>query len=197
MKSKSVSPRAPVPTADANPACTIKPACDAHGAEMLLACRPRPLVVTPNGLDSATRVTQPTARMGIELVIPVENNPGVLAQVLRSMAGRKVNILAYCTSFDLDRFTILLVTDAILAAKTALAEAGLNCTARSVVLVRIRRTRVKPTACVPLRALSLAPCLAGALRTGTGTASPSGRSRLSEIHGALLTLRVTLLCEHH
>ena len=59
----------------------------------------------------------------------------MLAQVLRAVAGRKVNILAYCTAFDLDRFTILLVTDAALAAKTALADAGLNCTARSVVLV--------------------------------------------------------------
>jgi hypothetical protein len=73
--------------------------------------------------------------MGIELAVPAGNNPGVLAQVLRAVTGRKVNILAYCTSFDLDRFTILLVTDAALAAKTALAEAGLNCTAQSVVLV--------------------------------------------------------------
>jgi hypothetical protein len=73
--------------------------------------------------------------MGIELAVPAGNNPGVLAQVLRAVAGRKVNILAYCTSFDLDRFTILLVTDAALAAKTALADAGLSCTAHSVVLV--------------------------------------------------------------
>jgi hypothetical protein len=73
--------------------------------------------------------------MGIELAVPAGNNPGVLAQVLRAVAGRKMNILAYCTAFDLDRFTILLVTDAALAAKTALADAGLNCTARSVVLV--------------------------------------------------------------
>jgi len=73
--------------------------------------------------------------MGIELAVPAGNNPGVLAQVLRAVAGRKVNILAYCTAFDLDRFTILLVTDAALAAKTALAEAGFACTSRSVVLV--------------------------------------------------------------
>jgi len=73
--------------------------------------------------------------MGIELVIPAGNNPGVLAQVLHVVAGSKVNILAYCTSFDLDRFTILLVTDAALAAKTALTDAGLACTAHSVVLV--------------------------------------------------------------
>jgi hypothetical protein len=75
--------------------------------------------------------------MGIELAVPAGNNPGVLAQVLRAVAGRKVNILAYCTSFDLDRFTILLVTDAALAAKTALADAGLSCTAHSVVLVSV------------------------------------------------------------
>jgi hypothetical protein len=74
--------------------------------------------------------------MGIELAVPAGNNPGVLANVLRVVADRKVNILAYCTSFDLDRFTILLVTDAASAAKTALADAGLHCTARSVVLVR-------------------------------------------------------------
>jgi hypothetical protein len=73
--------------------------------------------------------------MGIELAVPAGNNPGVLAQVLCAVAGRKVNILAYCTSFDLDHFTILLVTDAALAAKAALAEAGLNSTAQSVVLV--------------------------------------------------------------
>ena len=89
----------------------------------------------PDGVESAAGVTRPTVRMGIELAVPAGNNPGVLAQVLRAVAGRKVNILAYCTSFDLDRFTILLVTDAALAAKTALAEAGLNCTAHSVVLV--------------------------------------------------------------
>lgn len=77
----------------------------------------------------------PTARMGIELAIPAGNTPGVLAQVLRAVAGRKVNILAYCTAFDLDHFTILLVTDAPWVAKTALADAGLNCTAHSVVLV--------------------------------------------------------------
>ena len=90
---------------------------------------------TPDGLDPAAGVTRPTARMGIELAVPAGNNPGVLAQVLRAVAGRKVNILAYCTAFDLDRFTILLVTDAALAAKTALAEAGFACTAHSVVLV--------------------------------------------------------------
>ena len=50
-------------------------------------------------------------------------------------AGRKVNILAYCTSFDLDRFTILLVADDALAAKAAVTDAGLNCSAHSVVLV--------------------------------------------------------------
>ena len=114
---------------------TVKPACDAHDAETLLACRPRPRVVTPDGLESAAGVIRPTVRMGIELAVPAGNNPGVLAQVLRAVAGSKVNILAYCTSFDLDRFTILLVTDAALAAKTALADAGLNCTAHSVVLV--------------------------------------------------------------
>jgi hypothetical protein len=61
----------------------------------------------------------------------------VLAQVLRAVAGHKVNILAYCTAFDLDRFTILLVTDDALAAKTALADAGFTCTAQSVVLVSV------------------------------------------------------------
>jgi hypothetical protein len=73
--------------------------------------------------------------MAIELAVPAGDNPGVLAQVLRAAASCKVNILAYCTSFDLDRFTIRLVTDAAWTAKTALAEAGLNCTAHSVVLV--------------------------------------------------------------
>ena len=114
---------------------TVKPACDAHDAEVLLTCWPRRRVVMPDGLELAAEVTRPTARMGIELAVPAGNNPGVLAQVLRAVAGRKVNILAYCTSFDLDRFTILLVTDAALAAKTALADAGLTCTAHSVVLV--------------------------------------------------------------
>lgn len=83
---------------------------------MLLACRP-------------------TAHMGIELAVPAGKDPGILAQVLRAVAGRKVNILAYCTAFELDHFTILLVTDAALTAKHALADAGLSCTARSVVLV--------------------------------------------------------------
>jgi len=90
---------------------------------------------TPDGLDSAAGVTRPTVRMGIELAVLAGNNPGVLAQVLRAVAGRKVNILAYCTAFDLNCFTILLVTDAALAAKTALAEAGFACIAHSVVLV--------------------------------------------------------------
>jgi len=89
----------------------------------------------PDSLNSAAGVTRQTVRMEIELAIPAGNNPGVLAQVLRAVADRKVNILAYCTSFDLDRFTILLVTDAPLAAKYALADADLTCTARSVVLV--------------------------------------------------------------
>ena len=136
MKSKSASARSPAPTTDLIPAAgTFKPACDAHDAEVLLTCRPRPRVVTLDGLESAAGVTRPTVRMGIEFAIPAGNNPGVLAQVLRAVAGRKVNILAYCTSFDLDCFTILLVTDAALITKTALADAGLNCTTHSVVLV--------------------------------------------------------------
>jgi len=73
--------------------------------------------------------------MGIELAIPAGNDPGVLAQVLRAVADRKVNIPSYCTPFDLDHFTILLVTDAAVATKSALADAGLSCTARSVVQV--------------------------------------------------------------
>lgn len=110
-----------------------KPACDAHDAEMLLACQSWLRVGKPDGRELAGGITRPTARMGI--VIPAGNNPGVLAQVLRAVAGRKVNVLAYCTSFDLDRFTILLVTDDTLTAKAALADAGLGCTADSVVLV--------------------------------------------------------------
>jgi hypothetical protein len=90
---------------------------------------------TTDTLESAAGVTRQTVRMGIELTVPAGNNPGLLAQVLRAVAGRKVNILAYCTAFDLDCFTILLVTDAVLAAKAALAEAGFSCTAHSVVLV--------------------------------------------------------------
>jgi hypothetical protein len=113
-----------------------KPACDAHDAEVLLAGQSWPRVGMPDGLESAAGVTRPRARMGIELAIPTGNNPGVLAQVLHAVAGRKVNILAYCTSFDQDGFTLLLVTDDALAAKAALATAGLRCTAHSVVLVR-------------------------------------------------------------
>ena len=132
MKGKSAKSR----SIDATPAArTLKPACGAHDAEMLLGRRPRPRVVTPHGLESPAGVTRPTVRMGIELAVPAGSNPGVLAQVLRAVAGRKVNILAYCTSFDLDHFTILLVTDAARTAKTALADAGLNCTSHSVVLV--------------------------------------------------------------
>jgi hypothetical protein len=84
--------------------------------------------------------------MGIELAIPAGDNPGVLAQVLRAVADSKVNVLAYCTSFDQDHFTILLVTDAALAAKTALANAGLNCTAHSVVLVSANHRAGTPAA---------------------------------------------------
>jgi hypothetical protein len=101
---------------------------------------------TPDALESTVGVTQQTVRMGIELAVPAGNNPGLLAQVLRAVAGRKVNILAYCTAFDLDRFTILLVTDAVLAAKTALAEAGFACTARSVVLVSAENRADTPVA---------------------------------------------------
>jgi hypothetical protein len=101
---------------------------------------------TPDAVESAAEVTRQTVRMGIELAVPAGDNPGVLAQVLRAMAGCKVNILAYCTAFDLDRFTILLVTDAVLAAKTALAEAGFACTAHSVVLVSAENHAGTPVA---------------------------------------------------
>jgi hypothetical protein len=90
---------------------------------------------TARTVASAAAIPRPTVRMGIELVVPAGKTPGVLAQVLRAVARRKVNILAYCTAFELDLFTILLVTDAALAAKTALAEAGFASTAHSVVLV--------------------------------------------------------------
>lgn len=84
-----------------------------------------------------TRVAvRPTIRLAIELVVPVGNDPGPLAQVLRAVASRRVTLLASCTAFEVERFAILLVTESPLAAKTALAQAGLSCSAQSVVLVR-------------------------------------------------------------
>lgn len=73
--------------------------------------------------------------MEIELAVAAGKDPGVLARVLRVADDHQVSVLAYCTLFDLDCFTILLVTDAALVAKVALAEAGLDCTAHPVVLV--------------------------------------------------------------
>jgi hypothetical protein len=87
-------------------------------------------------LDAGRMINRlPAARMGIELTVPVGNTPGLLAKVLGVVTASQVNMMAYCTLFDLDRFAILLVTDAAWMAKTALADAGFACVAHSVVLV--------------------------------------------------------------
>lgn len=99
-------------------------------------------------MRSTGEATRPTARIEIELVVPAGNNPGLLATVLRAVAGRQVNVLAYCTAFDVDHFTIMLVTDAALVAKTALAKAGWKCFAHAVVLVRAADRPGAPAALV-------------------------------------------------
>ncbi len=105
-------------------------ACDAHAGKKLLHCEP-----AETGQQRPAGAVAPTVRLGIELAIPVGKNPGLLAQVLDTMAG-KATIWAYCTSFEEGGFTIFLVTDDAVTARTALIKAGLSCSANSVVLVR-------------------------------------------------------------
>lgn len=104
-------------------------------ATLLLTGRPPRRVIPLADRKATTGFGLPTTRMGIELIVPAGNNPGTLPHVLRVVAAHKLKLLAYCTAFDRDGFTILLVTDTPLAAKTALAKAGFACTAQSVVLV--------------------------------------------------------------
>jgi hypothetical protein len=96
-----------------------------------------PIVPVESSQDAGRLISRrPTVRMGIELAVGVGNSPGQLAKVLGVVAACQVELLAYCTLFDGDRFAILLVTDASWVAKTALAAAGFACTAHAVVLVR-------------------------------------------------------------
>jgi hypothetical protein len=75
------------------------------------------------------------ARKEVELAVRVGNTLGALGEVLAVVAGRGVNVFAYCTYSDRDELVVLLVTDNTLLAKDALQAAGFPCKANSVVVV--------------------------------------------------------------
>ena len=75
------------------------------------------------------------ARKEVELAIRLGNEPGALGKVLSTVAGERVNVLAYCSYTDRTDTVVLLVTDNALLAKRTLELAGFSCRANSVVVV--------------------------------------------------------------
>jgi len=55
--------------------------------------------------------------------ISVENRPGAVAEIARTLGDRKVNILALLATVEGDRGTVQLVVEDALRAKTALVDA--------------------------------------------------------------------------
>lgn len=75
------------------------------------------------------------ARKEIELAIRLGNEAGALGRVLALVAQHGVNVLAYCAYSERREGMLLLVTDNPQAVKNAVADAGFECRANSVVLV--------------------------------------------------------------
>jgi len=81
-------------------------------------------------------ITMVNACKGIQLVVRSGSHPTSTAKILRAVSERGAVVLTHCTYFDGLQFKVLLVTEATIAAKHALEDAGYDCSAEPIVMVR-------------------------------------------------------------
>lgn len=74
-------------------------------------------------------------RKDVELAVRLRESGSSFGEVLRSVAGQAVNVLAFCHYTDLTGSVVLLIADDPLAAKHSIESAGFDCKANTVVVV--------------------------------------------------------------
>ena len=72
-----------------------------------------------------------------QLTVPVENRPGTLAHVCRTLGSAKVNILGFLLTTSGSKSLVKLIVDDVEKAKQALYEAGLPYFEQAVLRARI------------------------------------------------------------